>query len=156
MCVLVIPVFSACSLAFVEGPPVGYERFDPVPCTSSKVFPILDAAFSAVSFWAGGMLALEEVTDFQDDIGKHLGVSKTGAMVTMFATGVAGGYSAYKGFNETKACREAMLEVQARNRDVIAKSQGQASQPTESPWRAPFFPAPVFGVGPSILPDTIP
>ena len=81
---LVIPLFSACSLAFVNGPPVGYERFDPVPCTSSKLFPIVDAVWSAASFWAGGMLALEDGdAGFQDEANKYLGVSETGIMVTM-------------------------------------------------------------------------
>lgn len=155
--VLAIPIFGACSLAFVNGPPVGYERFDPVPCTSSKFFPILDAVFSAASFWVGGMLMLEDNdAAFQDEVNKYLGVSETGAMVTMLASGLASGYSAYKGFKDTKSCRDAVLEVQARNSDGIAESQGQAPDTTNSAWQDPFLPTPRFLGGPSIIPRPVP
>ena len=142
---------------FVSAPPVGYERFDPVPCTSSKLMPILDAVLSTAGLWAGTMISMSEVTDFQRDFGKRLGVSKTGAMVTAFATGVASGYSAYKGFGETKSCREALLEVQARNRDGIAESQGRSlDTASNSAWQDPFLPVPRFLGNPSIVPRPIP
>ena len=154
---LVIPLFSACSLAFVNGPPVGYERFDPVPCTSSKLFPIVDAVWSAASFWAGGMLALEdEDAGFQDEANKYLGVSETGIMVTMIASGLASGYSAYKGFKDTKSCRDAVLEVEARNRDGIAESQGRSLDASDSAWQDPFLPTPRFLGEPLIVPRPIP
>ena len=67
--VLLIPMVSACSWVLVEAPPAGYERFNYVPCTRSKVVPALDAGVAAAATWVGMMLLTSDefTQEFQED-----------------------------------------------------------------------------------------
>ena len=156
LALLIVPLFSACSLAFVEGPPVGYERFNSVPCTRSKFLPTVDAASSILTTWIGTMMILEENPfPFADGFQEDLGIENSGGVVSALGYGVGTGYSAYVGFQRTTACREAQLEIAARNREVTAQNQDESSRSPEYAWFAPLIPAPIFGADPPNLFDQL-
>ena len=157
---LVAPMFSACSFAFVDGPPVGYERFTPVPCTQSRTLPTLDAAFSALTMWGGTMMMLQGDEDFGDKqlggIGRDLGMSKNGGVVTFVGAGIASGISAINGFKKVGACRDAHLEVAARREQAVAQYRDQSSGLPGYALSDALFPQPTFGDGLPVLPVTVP
>ena len=101
---LIAPLFSACSFLIVEAPPVGYERFNYVPCTQSKVVPTLDAGIAAASTWLAMMaMTSDEFITGLENGDTWLNVpgasySKTGGIVTFLSAGVLTGVSASMGF----------------------------------------------------------
>jgi hypothetical protein len=157
LALLIVPLFSACSWVVVDGPPVGYERFNSVPCTRSKFMPSVDAASSALATWMGTMMILEENPfPFADGFQEHLGITKGGGVVTAMSYGVLSGYSAYVGFQRTTACREAQLEIAARNRQAAALYRDESPQSSEYAWLDQLVPAPIFAADLPDLPVTIP
>ena len=154
LALLIVPLFSACSWVLVEGPPVGYERFNYVPCTVQKVIPTTDAAVAVVTTWLGLMILLEN--DFAQHFSDKFSFSRTSGAVTFLTSGVLAGVSAGIGYSRATACRAAQLEVAARNREVIAQNQDESSGSPEYAWFAPLIPAPIFGADPPDLPVAIP
>ena len=159
---LIVPLFSACSWLIVEAPPVGYERFNYVPCTQSKVVPTIDAGVAAVSTWLSLMaMTSDEFVNGLESGGTWLNVpgasySKTGGIVTFLSVGVLTGVSAGMGFKKVRECRAAVLEVAARNRQITAQNGDGSPRLHEYAWFAPLFPAPIFGADPPDLPVAIP
>ena len=154
LALLIVPLFSACSWALVEGPPVGYERFNYVPCTAQKVLPMTDAAVSAIFTWLGLVILTED--DFSKAFEKNFTFSKTSAAATSLTTGVLAGASAYIGYSRATECRAAQLEIAARNREVTAQNQDESSRSPEYALLGPLIPAPIFGADPPDLPVAIP
>ena len=154
LALLIVPLFSGCSWALVEGPPVGYERFNYVPCTVQKVLPITDAAVSAIFTWLGLVILTED--DFSKAFEKNFTFSKTSAAATSLTTGVLAGASAYVGYSRATECRAAQLEIAARNREVTAQNQDESSRSPEYAGLGPLLPAPIFGADPPDLPVAIP
>jgi hypothetical protein len=150
---LIAPLFSACSWVLVEGPPVGYERFNYVPCTVQKVLPTTDAAVSAVTTWLGLMILLED--DFSRAFNDNFTFNKTAGAVTFLTSGVLTGASAGIGYSRATACRAAQLEIAARNREVTAQNQDESSRSPEYAWFGPLIPAPIFGADPQDLFDQL-
>ena len=153
LALLIAPLFSACSWLLVEGPPVGYERFNYVPCTVQKVIPTTDAAVAVVTTWLGLMILLEN--DFARHINDNISVTRNSGAVTFLSSGVLAGVSAGIGYSRTTACRAAQLEIAARNREVIAQNQDESSGSPEYAWFAPLIPAPIFGADPPNLFDQL-
>jgi len=159
---LIVPLFSACSFLIVEAPPVGYERFNYVPCTQSKVVPTIDAGVATVSTWLGLMaMTSDEFVKSLEDGGTWLHVpgtsyTKNSAIVTFLTVGVLTGVSSGMGFGKVKQCREAVLEVAARNRQITAENQDGLPESFESAWLDQLFPVPTFSVDTPTLPVTIP
>ena len=162
LALLIVPLFSACSWLIVEAPPVGYERFNYVPCTQSKVVPTIDAGVTAVSTWLGLMaITSEEFVKSLENGGTWLNVpgasyTKNGAIVTFLTVGVLTGVSGGMGFKKVRECRAAVLEIAARNREVTAQNQDESSRSPEYAWFGPLLPAPIFGADPPDLPVAIP
>jgi len=154
LALLIAPLFSACSWLLVEGPPVGYERFNYVPCTVQKVIPTTDAAVAVVTTWLGLMILLEN--DFARHINDNISVTRNSGAVTFLSSGVLAGVSAGIGYSRTTACRAAQLEIAARNREVIAQNQDESSRSPEYAWFAPLIPAPIFSADPPDPPVAIP
>ena len=162
LALLIVPLFSACSWLIVEAPPVGYERFNYVPCTQSKVVPTIDAGIAAASTW----LAMMAMTSDEFVTGLEAGdtwlnipgasYSKTGGILTFLSAGVLTGVSSGMGFGKVKQCREAVLEVAARNRQITAENQDGLPESFESAWLDQLFPVPTFSVDTPTLPVTIP
>mgnify|MGYP006126526937 CR=1 FL=1 len=153
LCIMLIfPLLSACSIVMVDGPPVGYERFNYVPCTRSKVVPAVDGLASSISAWLGVMMLADDQNGF--NIGKDLankwGVSKNGAIISNLAFGVLTGVSGYKGFKKTVACREAQLELAARNREITALNRDEPLQSIAKAMLDQLPSAPIFGADMSI------
>ena len=163
LCAGIVPLLSACSWVLVEGPPPGYERFNSVPCTIQKVLPTTDVALSALTTWMGLMVLFEE--DFPLGLSHDdFTLSKTGGAVTFLTAGVLAGISGGIGYSRVTACREAQLEVAARNRGITAQNRDGSAQSLEYNWLDqlfPVFPRPIFGANPfgadsPDLPVTIP
>ena len=137
---LIAPLFSACSFLIVEAPPVGYERFNYVPCTQSKVVPTIDAGVAVASTWLAmmAMTSDEFVTGLEGgDTWLNIpgaSYSKTGGILTFLSAGVLTGVSSGMGFGKVKQCREAVLEVAARNRQITAENQDGLPESFESAW----------------------
>ena len=148
--VLLIPMVSACSWVLVEAPPAGCERFNYVPCTRSKVVPALDAGVAAAATWVGMMLLTSD--EFTQEFQEDRTITKAGGVLTFLSTGALAGFNANLGFKRTAACREAQLEVAARNR------QGSPALPElpEFAWMDQLFPLPTLSVDTPALPVTIP
>ena len=159
---LIVPLFSACSWLVVEGPPVGYERFNYVPCTQSKVVPTIDAGVATASMWLSLMaLTSDEFINGLETGSTWLNVpgasySKIGGIVTFLSAGVFTGVSAGMGFKKVSKCRAAVLEVAARNRQTTAQNGDGSPRLPESAWFAPSSPAPIFGADLPDLPVAIP
>ncbi len=159
---LIVPLLSACSFLIVEAPPVGYERFNYVPCTQSKVVPTIDAGVAAASTWLAMMaMTSDEFVTGLEGGDTWLNVpgasySKTGGIVTFLSAGVLTGVSSAMGFGKVRECREAVLEVAARNRQITAENQDRLPESFESAWSDQLFPVPTFGVDTPALPVTIP
>ena len=159
---LIVPLFSACSWLIVEAPPVGYERFNYVPCTQSKVVPTLDAGIAAASTWLAMMaMTSDEFITGLENGDTWLNVpgasySKTGGIMTFLSAAVVTGVSSGMGFGKVKQCREAVLEVAARNRQITAENQDGLPESFESAWLDQLFPVPIFGTDTPALPVTIP
>ena len=159
---LIVPLLGACSFLIVEAPPVGYERFNYVPCTQSKVVPTIDFGIAAASSWLGlmAMTSDEFVTGLEGgDTWINIpgaSYSKTGAIVTFLSAGVLAGVSSGRGFGKVRQCREAVLEVAARNRQITAENQDGLPESFESAWLDQLFPVPIFGTDTPTLPVTIP
>ena len=146
----------------VEAPPVGYERVNYVPCTQSKVVPTIDFGIAAASSWLGlmAMTSDEFVTGLEGgDTWLNIpgaSYSKTGGILTFLSAGVLTGISSGMGFGKVKQCREAVLEVAARNRQITAENQDGLPESFESAWLDQLFPIPTFSVDTPTLPVTIP
>jgi hypothetical protein len=159
---LIVPLFSACSFLIVEAPPVGYERFNYVPCTQSKVVPTIDAGIAAASAWLSMMVMTSDefVTGLENgDTWLNIpgaSYSKSGGVLTFLSAGVLTGVSAGMGFKKVRECREAVLEVAARNRQITAQNQDGLPESFESAWLDQLFPVPTFSVDTPALPVTIP
>ena len=160
--ILLAPLFSACSFLIVEAPPVGYERFNYVPCTQSKVVPTLDAGIAAASTWLAMMaMTSDEFITGLENGDTWLNVpgasySKTGGIMTFLSAAVVTGVSSGMGFGKVKQCREAVLEVAARNRQITAENQDGLPESFESAWLDQLFPVPTFSTDTPTLPVTIP
>ena len=154
LALLIVPLFSGCSWALVEGPPVGYERINYVPCTAQQVLPITDAAVSVLFTWLGLVILTED--DFSEAFEKNFTFSRTSAAATSLTTGVLAGASAYVGYSRATECRAAQLEIAARNREVTAQNQDESSRSPEYAGLGPLLPAPIFGADPPDLPVAIP
>ena len=158
---LIVPLFSACSFLIVEAPPVGYERFNYVPCTQSKVVPTLDAGIAAASTWLAmmAMTSDEFITGLENgDTWLNIpgaSYSKSGGVLTFLSAGVLTGVSAGMGFKKVRECREAVLEVAARNRQITAQNQDGLPESFEAAWLDQLFPVPTFSVDTPALPVTI-
>ena len=146
LALLIVPLFSACSWVLVEGPPLGYERFNYVPCTTQKVLPTTDAAVSAVTTWLGLAILFED--DFSRAFNNNFTFNRTSGAVTFLTSGVLAGVSAGIGYSRATACRAAQLEIAARNREVTAHNQDKSSRSPEYAWFAPLISAPIFGADP--------
>ncbi len=159
---LIVPLLGACSFLIVEAPPVGYERFNYVPCTQSKVVPTIDAGVAAAATWLGmmAMTSDEFVTGLEGgDTWINVpgaSYSKTGAIMTFMSAGVLTGVSSAMGFGKVSEFSEAVLEVAARNRQITAENQDRLPESFESAWSDQLFPVPIFGVDTPTLPVTIP
>jgi hypothetical protein len=135
----------------VEGPPVGYERFNYVPCTRSKVVPAIDVAASTVTTWLGVIMSVEDDPfHFASGLGDEWGISQTGGIISTLTIGALTGLSGYKGFKKTVACREAQLEIAARNREIIALNRDGPLQSLEKTWLDQLPSAPIFGADLSV------
>ena len=154
LALLIVPLFSACSWVLVEAPPVGYERFNYVPCTSQKVLPTADAAVSAVTTWLGLAIIFED--DLSPASDYTFSLSKTTSAVTYLTSGVLAAVSASIGYKRAKACRAAQMEISARNREVTAQNKDESSRSLEYAWFDPLIPAPILGADPPDRPLAIP
>ena len=138
-----VPFLSGCGLAFVKGPPSGWQEIQDVdglvtraliqPCTSSRTLVWVDAAVAL-----GGVSGFLEVgqdrvgyTHGYDDIVEGLGKILYGAM------GLGGGIGAIVGLTKVNDCR-------AFNARLLQERRGDEQASHE--WLNELFPLPDLGV----------
>ncbi len=110
MLIGVLVLLPGCSLAFVDGPPPNLpDTYNPLvsPCTTSKLFPILDLGGTAVYALAfGSVLGMtDEQARDQYNAGKTSLLVTTGLMGLLFSTSSQGG------FGKVRECRNALLTM---------------------------------------------
>ena len=138
-----VPFLSGCGLAFVKGPPSGWQEIQDVdglvtraliqPCTSSRTLVWVDAAVAL-----GGVSGFLEVgqdrvgyTHGYDDIVEGLGKILYGAM------GLGGGIGAIVGLTKVNDCR-------AFNARLLQERRGDEQASHE--WLDELLPLPDLGV----------
>ena len=146
---LIVPLFSGCSLLFVHGPPSGWQDAQDLeiialtqPCTStSKVLPIIDGLIGVTGLLLGTVYWAATDNDLDEEL-RNLGIA--------LLLGSGGfGYSTYKGNKNINDCR-------AFNARLIELRGGDAVGQASYEWLDEFSPAPDFGADPPDLPVAIP
>ena len=118
---LAVPFLSGCSLIFVDGPPEGHEQMA-FTCTESRVLPTVDLLTSLAVLGLGvALVSSTEDDPLADDLLKGLGGMYLGAAAV-------GGFSAYKGFSRTSACRDAQRGVHERIFDALQQGIAEAGR----------------------------
>jgi hypothetical protein len=101
---LVLPVVSGCSLAFVHGPPDNHMELTDFECTESRVRPILDFILAGSSFLAAGQAA--------PDYGPYMGAQPDHTYDILGA--LLYGISGAVGMGRVSECRRAKQELRER------------------------------------------
>ena len=136
---------TACSWAFVDGPPPNHESLPFFTCTESKTWPILDAVWGGLAVIGGiGALASSDEEFAGDD--------RVATRVLGLAWVVASGFSARSGFSKVNECRAAYAGLAQRSVGDADALQ-QASDLGTASWRPPQLPPTSF---PSPQPRTLP
>ena len=138
-----VPFLSGCGLAFVKGPPSGWQEIQDVdglvtraliqPCTSSRTLVWVDAAVAL-----GGVSGFLEVG--QDRVGYTHGyddIEEGLAKILYGAMGLGGGIGAIVGWNRVNDCR-------AFNARLLQERRGDEQASHE--WLDELFPLPDLGV----------
>jgi hypothetical protein len=125
---------TGCSWVFVEAPPPQHERMNYFDCTSGRGAPILDTIFAAGN--AVSAIALAAAGGDSSTQSGLMPANQNGARYAAIAIdGVAALVfllSAQSGFDHTKECREAKLEL--ANRSL---RPNEPALPTAAPVAAP-------------------
>ena len=133
-----IPFLSGCGLAFVKGPPSGWQEVQDVdgletraliqPCTSSRTLVWVDAIVGV-----GGVASMfeYELGEYRGSVDENLGKLGYGLM------GLAGGVGAIVGLTKVNDCR-------AFNARLLQERRGDEQASHE--WLDELFPLPDLGV----------
>ena len=131
-----IPFLSGCGLAFVKGPPSGWQEVQDVdgletraliqPCTSSRTLVWVDAIAGV-----GGVASMFEYEMGSGSVDESLGKLGYGLM------GLAGGVGAIVGLTKVNDCR-------AFNARLLQERRGDEQASHE--WLDELFPLPDLGV----------
>ena len=133
-----IPFLSGCGLAFVKGPPSGWQEVQEVdgletraliqPCTSSRTLVWVDAIVGV-----GGVASMfeYELGEYRGSVDENLGKLGYGLM------GLAGGVGAIVGLTKVNDCR-------AFNARLLQERRGDEQASHE--WLDDLFPLPDLGV----------
>ena len=131
--VLVTASCFGCSFAFVTGPPSEppSDPREPIPeCTTSVVFPVLDAA--AATF--AGMLVAAHATSDENSVSWYGEVEPETAMWISAAQFAAFGAGSVYGFVQTSRCRSYREESERPRQPTwspaLAPGSGSPSPPT--------------------------
>ncbi len=108
---------SACSFAFVDGPPLGHENLEDFTCTESRLLPALDGV------WAGlwGVLAAVAASEESSSNSESLEQGLTTAVGVGFL--VLNGASSITGFRRVNSCRAAQSELARRSQEVAERAR---------------------------------
>jgi hypothetical protein len=108
---------SGCSLMFVDGPPSAHASMQSFSCDESRVWPVIDGGFAALS--AISMLTAETKVDTIYSLfgfgGYDTSTSHKSEQIAAGALGlVVHGTSAVIGFRRVQQCRRAYAELRER------------------------------------------
>ena len=115
-------LLAGCGFVISQGPPTGHEQLDAFSCTESNAGPTLDIVWASLNV-LGAVAAASDPSAY-DNSGQIVAVG--------LAWGVFSSFSAASGFNKSKRCRAALLELAARQAQRRANPSG-LSLPTEVP-----------------------
>jgi hypothetical protein len=104
---------TGCGFIFSHAPPEGYEQMDYFSCTESNAGPIIDVVWGSLGVINAILVAADP--DYYRDEGYEPG----GLIAVSLSWGMVSGAAAVVGFNKSKKCRAAKLELaqrQARGR----------------------------------------
>jgi hypothetical protein len=129
---LLILTSTACSLAFVKGPPDDHQEMEFFQCTESRVLPILDVVGAGTSI-IGAATAEDDPGLFEED-GQLFALSREANIAVNVVLGAAFSASALLGFKRVSACRAATEEL--RHRLTV----GPPQPTTDARWLIPLRP----------------
>ncbi len=115
-------LLAGCGFVISQGPPTGHEQLDAFSCTESNAGPTLDIVWASLNV-LGAVAAASDPSAY-DNSGQIVAVG--------LAWGVFSSFSAASGFNKSKRCRAALLELAARQAQRRANPSG-LTLPTEVP-----------------------
>ena len=115
-------LLAGCGFVISQGPPTGHEQLDAFSCTESNAGPTLDVVWASLNV-LGAVAAASDPSAY-DNSGQIVAVG--------LAWGVFSSFSAASGFNKSKRCRAALLELAARQAQRRANPSG-LTLPTEVP-----------------------
>ena len=108
---------SACSFAFVDGPPSGHENLEDFTCTESRLLPALDGVWAGLGGVLAAVAASEESTSASGDA-----ILGTGIAVGVGFL-VLNGASSITGFRRVNSCRAAQSELARRSQEVAERAR---------------------------------
>lgn len=108
-----VPLCTACAVAFTKGPPAGHEKMMSFTCTESNAAPILDA------IWAGASIVAAVGAAADPNVGGEGNYYLAPEAVVALGLSWAAitGVSAISGFKKSKKCREARRALERRLAD---------------------------------------
>ena len=93
--VLVVHLATGCSLLFVDKAPAGAQPSPYVPCTETRVWPVVDGVLGVTYGLAAIGVSFDDSVDDRQVVAPAIGVLALGLL-----------YSSVVGFRETGRCRE--------------------------------------------------
>ena len=136
--ILAATMLTACSFAFVSGPPDNHAQLSYFDCTSSRVAPVLDTVLTALMVANVLTLGIENDSDWaksacpSDNPMCNPAISRHGAMILDGVIGAAGAAGMIYGWSKTSACRQAKREQAMR-------------QVPQQPYMPGSWPPPAYG-----------
>ncbi|HEY5927941.1 MAG TPA: hypothetical protein VIV11_39915 [Kofleriaceae bacterium] len=133
---ILVMAMSGCSFALVSGPPANHRELPSFDCTTSRLGPGLDVAWSILQGLNIATAASQSDAEWDDMYGGDAPLARSTALplyVALAGLGVAG---MYYGFSRTGSCRQAKNELVARQ----MQPGGMQPQPGVGTWPPPAAP----------------
>lgn len=151
-------VLGGCSFVFVSGPPPNHAQLPTFECSSSRVVPALDTAWTVLQTLNLIVAASESDGDWSNTFGGNPPFSRGTAIPLYAVAALLGAGGMYYGFTKTGDCRRAREEQLARAmqqpRPIGTWPPPPAGAPQPLPPGAP--PAPMPAPAPMPMPAPAP
>src|SRR5690349_8621088 len=95
---------SGCSFVFVSGPPANHRQLPVVECTTSRIAPGLDAAWTILQVLNFALAVSRTDQEWDDTFGGDPPFSRSVGVGLYTAWALLGGAGMYFGFTRTGAC----------------------------------------------------
>jgi hypothetical protein len=105
---------TGCSFAFVKPPPANHQQLPMFDCTSGRLVPGLDVAWTVLQTLNLAIAASSSDAEWDDNFGGDAPFSRGTAIPLYAVLAGLGAAGAYYGFTKTAECRQARMELMMR------------------------------------------